>query len=65
VWPVSGWARGWPVSAFHNRTVVSLLPETIRLPSGLNATLITGSVWPVSGAPIGWPVPVSPGLLMR
>jgi hypothetical protein len=25
------------------------------LPSGLNATLCTGSVWPVSGTPIGWP----------
>ena len=29
---------GWPVSTFHNRTVVSTLPETTRCPSGLNAT---------------------------
>ena len=32
------------------------LPETMRLPSGLNATLATAPVWPVSGGPIGWPV---------
>ena len=34
---------GWPVSASHSRTVLSSLPETIRLPSGLNATLYTMS----------------------
>ena len=44
---------GWPVSASHSRTVLSSLPETMRLPSGLNATLVTASVWPVSGWPIG------------
>ena len=49
VWPVIGWPIGWPVSASHTRTVLSSLPETIRLPSGLNATLHTQSVWPVSG----------------
>ena len=38
VWPVSGWPMGWPVSASHSRTVLSRLPEAIRLPSGLNAT---------------------------
>ena len=27
----------------------SSLPETMRLPSGLNATLVHQSVWPVSG----------------
>ena len=27
VWPVSGWPMGWPVSAFHNRTVLSALPR--------------------------------------
>ena len=102
VWPVSGWPMGWPVSASHTRTVLSLLPEamrcavgaerhaahrlgvagewladglagvgvphphrvvplpeTMRVPSGLNATLITGPVWPVSGAPMGWPVAAS------
>ena len=59
VWPVSGAPIGWPVSASHSRTVLSPLPETIRLPSGLNATLNTESVWPVSGSPIGWPVSAS------
>ena len=55
-------ARGWPVSASHNRTVVSALPEASRCPSGLNATLITVSVCPVSGvadrlAGVGVPQP--------
>ena len=49
-------AEGWPVSASHTRTVLSRLPETMRLPSGLNATLVTTLVWPVSGWPTGWPV---------
>ena len=40
---------GWPVAASHTRTVLSALPETMRCPSGLNATLITAPVWPVSG----------------
>ena len=44
---------GWPVSASHSRTVLSALPETMRLPSGLNATLYTASVWPVSGCADG------------
>ena len=57
--PVSGGPMGWPVSAFHNRTVSSSLAEASRCPSGLNATLSTGSVWPVSGAPMGWPVSAS------
>ena len=43
MWPVSGWPIGWPVSAFHTRTVLSRLPETMRCPSGLNATLVTES----------------------
>ena len=30
---------GWPVAASHSRTVLSSLPEAMRLPSGLNATL--------------------------
>ena len=34
---------GWPVAASHSRTVLSSLPEASRLPSGLNATLITAS----------------------
>ena len=44
-----------PVSASHSRTVSSALPETMRVPSGLNATLATASVWPVSGWPMGLP----------
>ena len=36
-----------------------MLPETMRLPSGLNATLDTAAVWPLSGWPIGWPVSAS------
>ncbi len=47
------------MSASHSRTVLSALPETIRVPSGLNATLYTASVWPVSGWPTGWPVSAS------
>ena len=39
--------------------MLSALPETMRLPSGLNATLDTVSVWPVSGWPTGWPVSAS------
>ena len=50
MWPVSGAPTGWPVSAFHSRRVLSLLPETMRCPSGLNATLHTSAVWPVSSA---------------
>ena len=51
---------GWPVSASHSRTVLSQLPEAMRVPSGLNATLFTASVWPVSGVAdrVGrWPRP--------
>ena len=43
---------GWPVSASHSRIVLSALPETMRCPSGLKATLFTAPVWPVRG----WPV---------
>ena len=57
VWPVSGRPIGWPVSAFHTRAVPSAVPETIRFPSGLNATLITDPV--MMGAPIGFPVSAS------
>ena len=32
-------ADRWPVAASHTRTVPSSLPEAIRVPSGLNATL--------------------------
>ncbi len=47
------------VTASHNRTVPSSPPETIRVPSGLNATLHTMPVWPVSGVPRGFPVAAS------
>ena len=40
VCPVSG-GRCMPVSASHNRTVLSSLPEARRCPSGLNATPYT------------------------
>ena len=50
---------GWPVSGFHNRTVLSSPAVASRCPSGLNATLVTASVWPVSGSPTGWPVSAS------
>jgi hypothetical protein len=43
----------------HSRIVVSSLPETMRLPSGLKATLSTPSLCPVSGGPIGAPVSAS------
>src|SRR6185312_14755436 len=42
--------------AGHSRTVLSQLPDAIRVPSGLNATLDTTPVCPVSGSPRGWPV---------
>ena len=47
------------MSASHTRTVLSPLPEAMRLPSGLNATLDTAPVCPVSGWPTGWPVAAS------
>ena len=53
VWPVSGSPSGWPVSAFHTRTVWSSPAEASRCPSGLNATPLTASVWPVSGCAEG------------
>ena len=40
MWPVRGAPTGWPVSAFHSRTVPSQLAEASRCPSGLNATLV-------------------------
>jgi hypothetical protein len=49
---------GLPVSASHSRAVLSRDAVTMRLPSGLNAALITPSEWPVSDSPIGLPVSV-------
>ena len=59
VWPVSGWPTGWPVAASHSRTVLSALPEAMRLPSGLNATLFTLPCVAGQRLADGWPVPAS------
>jgi hypothetical protein len=32
-----------PLSLFHRRSVLSKLPETMRVPSGLKATLVTAA----------------------
>lgn len=40
----------FPLCESQMRTVWSLLPETIRLPSGENATYHTLSVWPFNNA---------------
>ena len=45
-WPRSGSPTGWPVAASHSRSVLSTEPETMRLPSGENATLVTSSLVP-------------------
>ncbi len=58
-WPRSGSPTGWPVAASHNRSVLSSEPETMRWPSGENATLVTEPSWPRSGSPTGWPVAAS------
>ena len=39
---------GVPVRASHTLAVRSLLPVTMRVPSGLNVTLYTHAVWPFS-----------------
>ena len=54
----------WPIGLAGGRVpqphrVVDRCRRRCGVPSGLNATLLTGSVWPVSGAPIGWPVAAS------
>ena len=58
VWPVSGWPIGCPVSMFHSRTVLSLLPEANVLPSGLKATLFTPAKL-VRDVPRAWPLVTS------
>jgi len=35
-----------PVPTFHNRTVPSSDPETMRFPSGLKPNAVTARVWP-------------------
>ena len=52
-------ADRWPVSASHTLTVLSPLPETMRVPSGLNATLLTRSGVAVEGCADRWPVSAS------
>jgi hypothetical protein len=47
-----------PVSAFHSRAVLSSEAVTMRLPSGLNAALLTPSICPWS-SPIVLPVSAS------
>ena len=41
--PVSGAPSGWPVSTFHNRTVLSVSALASRRPSGLKAIPTTTS----------------------
>src|SRR6478672_11634903 len=43
----------------HTRRLLSPAPETMVVPSGLNATLVTKLVWPGSGWPTGLPVSAS------
>ena len=50
--------------AFQTRAVLSMPPETIRLPSGLKATASTPAVWPRS-VKTSWPVDVSQSLIVR
>ena len=45
--PCSGAPMGWPLFASHSRSVSSRLPETMRVPSGLKATLDTSALMPV------------------
>jgi hypothetical protein len=47
------------LTASHSWTVASAEPDTIRVPSGLNATLVTCLLLPLIGSPIGCPVAVS------
>src|SRR6267154_391610 len=57
--PVRGARSGSLVSASHNRIVVSSDPDTMRLPSGENATELTQLSCPVRGARSGSPVSAS------
>jgi hypothetical protein len=43
----------------HNRAVLSQDAVMMRVPSRLNAALVTRSVWPMSGSPTGRPVSAS------
>ena len=44
-WP-SRRAVSFPLATSHRRTVLSWAPEARRIPSGLNATEVTGASWP-------------------
>ena len=50
---------GWPVSAFHSRTVRVVAGGGQPVPVGAERHTVTAPVWPVRGAPIGWPVSAS------
>ena len=56
---MSGSPIGFPVAASQIRAVLSKDAVTMRLPSGLNAALITASSWPLSGSPTGLPLSAS------
>jgi hypothetical protein len=45
-----------PVSAFHNIIVPLYDPDTMFLPSGENATQLTGFLWPCRGGCSNFPV---------
>ena len=50
--------------ASQTLAVSSMLPETIRWPSGLNATQSTAFGWPLS-VKTSWPEDVSQSLIVR
>jgi hypothetical protein len=52
-------AGGLTVLDIQSRSILSSLPETMRVPSGLKATLLTEPSWPWSGAPTAWPFSAS------
>lgn len=56
--PVSAAPTAFPVSGFHNRTDLSMLPVANRFPSGDQATQSTQREWP-DNVNLGVPVSVS------
>src|SRR4030081_2934350 len=44
--------RHSPIPGSQTRTVLSSLPLTILVPSGVTTTDVTRQVWPVSGSPV-------------
>ena len=59
LWPFKGPTTSSPVSASHTRIVLSSEPETMRRPSGENATDLTQSLWPFKGPTTSSPVSAS------